>query len=45
MLVAKKDKQIVGTVTGTIEYETMYVKTLATHPSFQNSGVATKLMG
>jgi len=34
----------VGTVTGTNEYETMHVKTLATHPSFQNSGIATRLM-
>jgi len=44
MLVAEKDKQVVGTVTGTNEYETMHVKTLATHPSFQNSGVGTRLM-
>jgi len=44
MLVAEMDKQIVGTVTGTIEYETMHVKTLATHPSFQNLGIGTRLM-
>jgi len=44
MLVAETDKQIVGTVTGAIECESMNVKTLATHPSFQNLGVGTKLM-
>jgi len=44
MLVAKRANQIVGTVTGTIEYESMHVKTLATHPSFQNLGIATRLM-
>jgi len=44
MLVAETDKQIVGTMTGTVEYESMYVKTLATHPSFQNLGVGKRLM-
>jgi len=44
ILVAETEKQIVGTVTGTIEYETMHVKTLATLPNFQNLEVATRLM-
>jgi len=44
MLVAEIDEQIVGTVTGTTKYESMYVKALATHPSFQNLGVGTRLM-
>jgi ribosomal protein S18 acetylase RimI-like enzyme len=44
MLVAQTDKKIVGTVTGTIEYESMHVKTLATHPGFQNFRVGTRLM-
>jgi len=44
MLVAETNNQIVGTVTGQIEHETMHVKTLATHPSFQNCGIGTRLM-
>jgi len=44
MLVAEGEKQIVGTVTGTINCESMRVKTLATHPNFQNIGVGTQLM-
>jgi len=44
MLVAETNKQIVGTVTGTIDCESMLVMTLATHPDFQNLGVGTKLM-
>lgn len=44
ILVAETKKQIVGTVTGTIEYETIHVKTLAAHPSFQNLGIGTNLM-
>jgi len=44
MLIAETNKQIVGTVTGIIKYESMQVKTLATHPSSQNLGVATQLM-
>jgi len=44
MFVAEIDKQIVGTVTRIIEFETMHVRTLATHPIFQNLGVGTKLM-
>jgi len=44
MLVAETDKKIVGTVTGTIDCESMNVQTLATHPSFQNLRVATRLM-
>jgi len=44
MLVAETENQIVGTVTGTIEHESLYVKTLATHPSFQNMGAGAKLM-
>jgi len=44
MLVAEADKQIAGTVTGEIDCESMLVKTLATHPGFQNLGVGTRLM-
>jgi len=44
MIVAEENRQIVGTVTGTIEGETIHVKTLATHPCFQNLGVGTRLM-
>jgi len=44
MLVAEADEQIVGTVTGAIDCESMHVKTFATHPSFQNFGVGTGLM-
>jgi len=44
MLVAETDKQIVGTVAGTIGCESMNVMTLATHPRFQNLGVGTRLM-
>jgi len=44
MLIAETDKQIVGTVTEIIKYESMQVKTLATHPAFQNLGVAAQLM-
>jgi len=44
MLVAETDRKLVGTVTGTIDCESMNVRTLATHPSFQNSGVGTRLM-
>jgi len=44
MLVAEAGKQIVGTVTGTIDCESMNLQTLATHPSFQNQSIGTKLM-
>jgi len=44
LLVAETENQIVGTVTKTIEHECMYVKTFATHPSFQDLGVGAKLM-
>lgn len=44
VLIAEVDGQVVGTVTGAVEYGCMHVKSLATRPGFQNLGVARRLM-
>lgn len=44
VLVAELDNEIVGTVTGIEEHESMHVCSLAVDPKYQNYGVAHKLM-
>jgi ribosomal protein S18 acetylase RimI-like enzyme len=44
VLVAEIDNEVVGTVTGTEEYERMRVNSLAVNPLFQCRGIGTKLL-
>ncbi|MEM2954183.1 MAG: GNAT family N-acetyltransferase [Candidatus Bathyarchaeia archaeon] len=44
VLVAELGDEIIGTVTGFMEHESMYVCSLAVHPAYQNLGIARQLM-
>jgi len=44
VIVAELGNEIIGTVTGVEEHESMHVCSLAVHPKYQNRGVAKQLM-
>lgn len=44
VLVAELNDEIVGTVTGFEEHESMHACSLAVHPKYQNCGVTHQLM-
>lgn len=44
VLLAELDNEIIGTVSGLEEHQSMHVCSLAVHPDYQNCGVARQLM-